>query len=324
MGHIVLEGISHQYGDAPALENVDLEIKQGEFFTLLGPSGCGKTTILRILAGFLTPTQGKILLDGEEITHLPAQKRGMGVVFQNYALFPNMTVEENIAYGLRIRHLSKEKIADRCQYFLELTGLTEYRSRKIDQLSGGQQQRVAIARALIVQPKMLLLDEPLSNLDIALRIRMRQEMQEIQRKTGITTLFITHDQQEALSISHRIAVLDRGRVQQIGTPDEIYNHPSNEFVAGFVGVSNQIALEDAAQLGIDLKAHPYLRPERLMLTNDAQNGIAVTVESVQFEGAFYNYTVKSRHKAYRVLMMNRGDSRELFSVGSSAFLRLVQ
>ncbi len=235
MENIVLQGISHNYGENQVLRNINIQIAQGEFFTLLGPSGCGKTTLLRILAGFITPSQGQILLDGKDITALPPEKRGMGVVFQNYALFPNMTVEENIAYGLKVRRAPKQEIADKCRRYLELTGLEEYKTRKIDQLSGGQQQRVAIARALIVEPEMLLLDEPLSNLDARLRLQTREEIKRIQKETGITTIFVTHDQEEAMSISDIIVVMKDGMVQQIGRPQEVYDSPANLFVAKFLG-----------------------------------------------------------------------------------------
>lgn len=321
MEKIVLQNISHFYGENQVLDNIEIEIKQGEFFTLLGPSGCGKTTLLRILAGFISPTKGKILIDGQDITALPPEKRGMGVVFQNYALFPNMTVEENIAYGLKVRRLPKNEIEQRCAYYLDLTGLTEYRQRKTDSLSGGQQQRVAIARALIVEPKMLLLDEPLSNLDVALRVKMRQELRDIQKKTGITTLFITHDQQEALGISHRIAVMDKGVVQQQGTPDEIYNHPQNDFTAQFVGVSNKISGEDAGKLGINPAACRYIRPEQLCLFQDGE-GLPVTIKEVQFEGAFYQYTVESRTGSYQVTAVNHGE-KMAFPQGTKAYLRLA-
>ena len=212
MENLILEHVSFRYDKVPAVSDISLEIRQGELFTLLGPSGCGKTTLLRLLAGFLHPDSGRILMDGRDITGLPAERRSMGVVFQNYALFPQMTVEENITYGLRIRRAPKEIIREKCGYFLDLINMREERAKNVEQLSGGQQQRVAIARALILDPDVLLMDEPLSNLDAGLRVKMRQEIRELQEKTGVTTLFITHDQQEALSISHRIAVIDRGAI----------------------------------------------------------------------------------------------------------------
>ncbi|MDO5111784.1 MAG: ABC transporter ATP-binding protein [Clostridia bacterium] len=321
MQSIVLENISHKYGDTYALQNVSLEIKHGELFTLLGPSGCGKTTMLRIIAGFLQPTAGSVIIDGEDITRQPPEKRGMGVVFQNYALFPNMTVEENIAYGLRLQKLDKAEIEKRCDRFLALTGMEDYRSRKIDALSGGQQQRVAIARALIISPRMLLLDEPMSNLDVALRARMRQELQDIQRQTGVTTLFITHDQQEALGISQRIAVMDHGTVQQVGSPRQIYDHPENEFVAQFVGTINRLSPADAADLGLDAQASRLVRPEQLVLSGEGVDGIPVIVDHVLFDGSCCRYTVKSANDIYRVVALNRGDG-DAFSTGSRVYMRL--
>ena len=227
MKNIELRKINHYYGKDQALENINLTIEEGEFFTLLGPSGCGKTTILRILGGFIAPSSGSIVVSDKDITNLGPEKRNMGTVFQNYALFPNMTVEENVAYGLKIKKLPKNTIKEKCDFYLELAGLTDYRKKRVDELSGGQQQRVAIARALAIEPTMLLLDEPMSNLDVALRIKMREEIREIQQKIGITTLFITHDQQEALAISDKIAVMDKGRVLQVGTPMEVYKNPAN-------------------------------------------------------------------------------------------------
>ena len=235
MKNIELKEINHYYGKEQVLHDVNISIKEGEFFTLLGPSGCGKTTILRIIGGFIKPLSGSIYVDDKDITNLEPEYRNMGTVFQNYALFPNMTVEENVAYGLKIKKLPKKVIAQKCDKYLELAGMKDYRKKRIDELSGGQQQRVAIARALAIEPTMLLLDEPMSNLDVALRVKMREEIREIQQKIGITTLFITHDQQEALAISDKIAVMDKGRVLQIGTPMEVYKNPVNDFVANFVG-----------------------------------------------------------------------------------------
>ena len=266
MKSIELRQINHYYGKDQALENINLTIEEGEFFTLLGPSGCGKTTILRILGGFISPSSGSIVVSDKDITNLGPEKRNMGTVFQNYALFPNMTVEENVAYGLKIKKLPKNTIKEKCDFYLELAGLTDYRKKRVDELSGGQQQRVAIARALAIEPTMLLLDEPMSNLDVALRIKMREEIREIQQKIGITTLFITHDQQEALAISDKIAVMDKGRVLQVGTPMEVYKNPANDFVANFVGTSNVISKEEYESFGIkEDKPYIYVRPEEMIL-----------------------------------------------------------
>ena len=244
MKNIDLKDVNHYYGKEQVLHNINLTIKEGEFFTLLGPSGCGKTTILRLIGGFMKPSSGNIYVGDKDITNLEPEHRNMGTVFQNYALFPNMTVEENVAYGLKIKKLPKNIIKEKCEKYLDLAGMLDYRKKRIDELSGGQQQRVAIARALATEPTMLLLDEPMSNLDVALRVKMREEIREIQQKIGITTLFITHDQQEALAISDKIAVMDKGRVLQVGTPMEVYKNPSNDFVANFVGTSNIIQMEE--------------------------------------------------------------------------------
>lgn len=205
---VVLENLSHSFGDNKVLDNINLTVDKGELFTLLGPSGCGKTTILRIISGFIDPSEGRIFIGERDITALPPEKRNIGMVFQNYALFPHMTVVENVRYGLLVKKLEKKVIDEKVDKYLDLVGMERYRQRKISELSGGQQQRVAVARALAVEPELLLLDEPMSNLDAALRDRMRDEIRELQQKLGITTIFITHDQREALSISDRIAVMN--------------------------------------------------------------------------------------------------------------------
>ena len=305
MSNVVLEGITHRYESEDVLSHVDLTIPHGSFFTLLGPSGCGKTTLLRILAGFITPTEGHVFIDGEDVTNLACEKRNMGVVFQNYALFPNMTVRENIAYGLKVRGIKGAAARERCERYISLAGLGEYESRHVQELSGGQQQRVAIARALVIEPQMLLLDEPMSNLDVALRVKMREEIRAIQQKTGITTLFITHDQQEALSISDHVAVMRDGEVLQVGTPEEIYNHPNCDFVANFVGTTNSVFGEQ-------------LRPEQLHLADPGVKGIAVRVEQVRFVGPYYEYTVRDcdGDSTYQVLEVNggRGSARSIGSL----------
>lgn len=307
MKNITMKQISHSYDTQRVLDQIDLTIQEGEFFTLLGPSGCGKTTLLRILAGFIEPTEGQILIGEKDITKISPEKRNMGVVFQNYALFPNLTVRENIAYGLKVRKLPKQVIKEKCDYYMELAGLTEYENRRIHELSGGQQQRVAIARALVLEPQMLLLDEPMSNLDVALRVKMREEIRAIQKKIGITTLFITHDQQEALAVSDKIAVMKDGKVLQVGTPREIYNEPNQEFVANFVGVSNKIGGR-------------FVRPENVKLSLDDANGIPVTVTHVRFGGVYYEYTVKSETEEYRVIEINHGTGTREWNVNDKGWL----
>ena len=240
---IEIQNVSIRYGDFVAVKDVSFTIRDGEFFTLLGPSGCGKTTTLRAISGFEKTSAGKILVDGRDIAPLSPEEREIGFVFQNYALFPSMTVFNNIAFGLKIKHVKKDEIDQRVRAVAEMTGITEHLSKKISQLSGGQQQRVAIARALILRPKILLMDEPLSNLDAKLRVSMRGEIKRIQKQLGIVAIYVTHDQEEAMAISDQIAIFNKGVIQQIGSPKEIYNHPAAEFAARFVGDINQLSPE---------------------------------------------------------------------------------
>lgn len=239
MSHAVnIKKAIKRYGDFTALKGVDLEIKPGEFFTLLGPSGCGKTTLLRMIAGFNTVDGGEICFDDRVINNLEAHKRDIGMVFQNYAIFPHLTVAENVAYGLKAKKCPKETIVSRVEEALDLVQIKHLKDRKPNELSGGQQQRVALARAFVIEPGVLLMDEPLSNLDAKLRVQMRTVIKKLQRRLGITTIYVTHDQEEALAISDRIAVMKEGGIMQVGTPESIYKEPQNQFVAGFIGVSN--------------------------------------------------------------------------------------
>ena len=235
MVEVKLQKVTKRFGKVVAVDSVTLSIKEGEFFTFLGPSGCGKTTTLRVIAGLEYPDGGKIFFDDEDVTDLPPYKRNTGMVFQNYALWPHMTVFENVAYGLKIRGYSKSEIRKRVLEVLELVKLKGLEDRYPTQLSGGQQQRVALARALVIEPKVLLLDEPLSNLDARLRIEMREELKKLQKKLKITTIYVTHDQEEALVISDRIAVMNQGKIMQVGEPNEVYRRPKNLFVATFLG-----------------------------------------------------------------------------------------
>lgn len=325
MSEIVLKNISHSYDTTKVLDHVDITIGKGEFFTLLGPSGCGKTTLLRILAGFIHPTEGQVLIGEKNITNWEPEKRNMGIVFQNYALFPNMTVRDNIAYGLKVRKKSKDFIREKCDYYMELAGLKELENRRINELSGGQQQRVAIARALVIEPQMLLLDEPMSNLDVALRVKMREEIRAIQQKIGITTLFITHDQQEALSISDKVAVMKDGKVLQVGEPEEIYNHPNQEFVANFVGTSNRIDKKDYALLGIENEEAScvFIRPEQMRLSHEEKGGLPVRVLNVRFGGLYYEYTLESEGKEYRVVEINLGDGAGKWRVNDTGYITMI-
>lgn len=246
--HLRLEGVTKGFSGAAAVDGVSLEIPRGSFTTLLGPSGCGKTTLLRLIAGFYEPDEGTIFLNNARIDQLPAHRRGTAMVFQDYALWPHMTVFDNIAYGLRMRHVKPEEVRTRVVETMQLVEMpaAEIMTRKPTELSGGQQQRVAVARALIVQPQVLLLDEPLSNLDAQVRLRLRAEIRRLQRRIGITTIYVTHDQEEALSMSDMVVVMSKGRVMQVGRPEEIYYKPANAFVAEFLGVTNQLRGKVAA------------------------------------------------------------------------------
>ena len=235
---IDLKNISKRYGDNLVLDNINLYIRKNEFLTLLGPSGCGKTTTLRIIGGFEQPTEGNVIFEGKDITNTPPYERQINTVFQKYALFPHMNVFDNIAFGLKIKKLPKDEIKTRVQEMLRLVNLKGFENRTIDSLSGGQQQRVAIARALVNEPKVLLLDEPLGALDLKLRKEMQIELKNMQKRVGITFIYVTHDQEEALTMSDTVVVMDKGIIQQIGTPVDIYNEPNNAFVAKFIGESN--------------------------------------------------------------------------------------
>jgi spermidine/putrescine ABC transporter ATP-binding subunit len=266
-----LDGVSKRFGEVTALHAVSLEARRGELMTLLGPSGCGKTTLLNLVAGFFVPDAGEIAIDGARVTDLPTWRREIGMTFQNYALFPHMSVASNVGYGLRARRLAKAEIERRVAAALDLVKLTGLEDRKPRQLSGGQQQRVALARALVVRPKVLLLDEPFSALDRNLRGAMQVELREIQRKLGVTTIFVTHDQSEALSLSDRIAVMSEGRIRQIGAPDEIYHRPVDRFVASFVGDVNVLHARLERRDGVT--AVVALGPARVTVPSRALDGV---------------------------------------------------
>ncbi|NJE29494.1 ABC transporter ATP-binding protein [Thermococcus sp. 18S1] len=306
MVDVKLENIVKTFGETVALKGIDLHIKAGELFTLLGPSGCGKSTTLRIIAGLDFPDSGTIHFGDEEVTYLPSSKRGAVLVFQNYALWPHMTVFDNVAYGLKLKKLPKDEIKKKVEWALELVKLEGFADRYPTQLSGGQQQRVAIARALVVEPKVLLLDEPLSNLDAKLRLEMRSEIRRIQRELGITVIYVTHDQEEAMAISDRIAVMNVGTVEQVGTPKEIYESPRTEFVASFMGKTNVIPAKvverngDRVSVefeGIKLDGLYYtdksddvvivIRPERIKL-KPVENAVSFTgtVDLIEYYGFF--------------------------------------
>jgi multiple sugar transport system ATP-binding protein len=235
MVDVHLRGVTKRFGRVVAVDHVDLDVENGEFIVLLGPSGCGKTTTLRLVAGLEKPDEGRILFGGRDVTRLPPRKRNVSMVFQSYAVWPHMRVYDNIAFPLRIRHVPEEEIRRRVRWAAELLQIEDLLDRYPAQLSGGQRQRVAVARAIVVEPDVLLMDEPLSNLDALLRVRMRSELKKLQRRVGVTTIYVTHDQVEAMTMGDRIAVMNHGRIEQVGTPDEVYEHPRNMFVAGFIG-----------------------------------------------------------------------------------------
>jgi putative spermidine/putrescine transport system ATP-binding protein len=302
-----IDNLVKTFGGNTVVKNVSLSFAKGEFITLLGPSGCGKTTILRMIAGFEKPSSGTILVEGKDISPLPPNQRKIGMVFQAYALFPNMNVEDNVGFGLRIAGVSREERRARVEEMLKLIGLSGYGKRFPFEMSGGQQQRVALARALAPKPRMLLLDEPLSALDAKIRVSLRQEIRAIQRDLGITTIFVTHDQEEALSISDRIVVLSAGNVEQFGTPFEIYNRPATKFVAGFVGQLNSLSarVEDATARKVSIAGQTTvlnslpkgtksgdtvrltMRPEAISLANGVSRDIVLegTVNEVSFLGS---------------------------------------
>src|SRR5688572_21795413 len=298
MPAIRFEDVSRHFGEVKAVDHASLEIRDGEFFSMLGPSGSGKTTCLRMIAGFDKPTSGRIYLYGQDVANLPPYERNVNTVFQDYALFPHMTIQDNIAYGLMVKGVPKAERYKQVEEMLELVRLPGYGQRKPSQLSGGQRQRVALARALVNHPKVLLLDEPLGALDLKLREQMQLELKSIQREVGVTFLFVTHDQEEALTMSDRVAVFNDGQVEQVGTPSEVYEHPATPFVAGFVGTSNLIA-DEAARTLLGEDGTFSVRPEKiaLQLSGDASRvpGQVVAdgeVHEVVYAGPSTRYVVR--------------------------------
>jgi putative spermidine/putrescine transport system ATP-binding protein len=293
---VQLEHVRKTFGEVVAVAGVDLEIRQGEFFSLLGPSGCGKTTCLRMIAGFEEPTAGRILLQGQDVSRLPAYERDVNTVFQDYALFPHMTVYDNVQYGLKVKGIGTGERRRRVADALAMMRLDRLERRKPGELSGGQRQRVALARALINQPRVLLLDEPLGALDLKLRQTMQIELKTLQERLSMTFLYVTHDQEEALTMSDRLAVMNQGRVEQVGTPAEVYENPATGFVAGFVGASNVLA-GDAARAVTGSAAAFTIRPEKIRLapldeTPTVSESTAIgVVREVVYVGAFTRYTV---------------------------------
>ena len=307
---IELKDIVVKFGDFEALHNINVEVKEGEFFTFLGPSGCGKTTTLRTITGFIDPVAGTVNVNGEDITHVPIEKRNIGIVFQSYALFPTMTVYDNIAFGLKVKKLKKQEIDEKVRAIAKKVDLSDEQLKKaVSQLSGGQQQRVAIARALVTGPAIICMDEPLSNLDAKLRVQLRNELKKMQQDFGITTIYVTHDQEEALTLSDRIAVFNKGYIEQIGTPNEVYNHSKTEFVCNFIGDINPICADVAKKMGLSDKENHFIRLERLRVNQPQREKETIlegTVESREYYGLYIKYYINVGAQVLKVIEKNDG------------------
>lgn len=325
-----LQGLTKVYDGTTVLDNLNLYVRKNEFITLLGPSGCGKTTTLRLIGGFENPTSGKIFFEDKDITNLPAYKRQVNTVFQKYALFPHLNVFENIAFGLRLKKVSESEIKEKVKNMLSLVNLSGYEEREISSLSGGQQQRIAIARALVNEPKVLLLDEPLGALDLKLRKEMQTELKKMQQALGITFIFVTHDQEEALTMSDTIVVMNGGLIQQIGRPEDIYNEPKNAFVAEFIGESNildGVMLDDYLVeimgykfkcvdkgFAINENVDVVIRPEDIEISKQNNNKIEGYVESVIFKGVHYEMIIDATGFKFKV------HSTKMEPVGTKVYL----
>lgn len=312
---IRLNDIVVKFGDFTALHDINVHVKEGEFFTFLGPSGCGKTTTLRTLTGFIEPVEGSVVVKGKDITHVPIEERNIGMVFQSYALFPTMTVYDNIAFGLKLKKLKKQEVDRKVREIARKVDLSDEQIQKaVSQLSGGQQQRVAIARALVTGPAIICMDEPLSNLDAKLRVQLRNELKKMQKDFGITTIYVTHDQEEALTLSDRIAVFNKGFIEQIGTPNEVYNHSQTEFVCNFIGDINRLEAGTVAKLNamgasIDPDKHNYIRLERIHVNVPPTDGameLEGTVESREYYGLYIKYYIDLGTQIIKVIEKNDG------------------
>ena len=312
---IRLNNIVVKFGDFTALHGIDVHVKEGEFFTFLGPSGCGKTTTLRTITGFIEPAEGTVVVKGRDITRVPIEDRNIGIVFQSYALFPTMTVYDNIAFGLKVKKVKKAEIDQKVRQIAKKVDLSdEQLAKAVSQLSGGQQQRVATARALVTGPAIICMDEPLSNLDAKLRVQLRNELKKMQKDFGITTIYVTHDQEEALTLSDRIAVFNKGFIEQIGTPNEVYNHSATEFVCNFIGDIDRLNDETVAVLkgagaAVDEKKHNYIRLERLHVNVAPREGelaLEGTVESCEYYGLYIKYYIHVGSQTLKVIEKNDG------------------
>ena len=311
--YLQIDKLSKKFNDKVVLDNLTLSINQGEILCLLGPSGCGKTTALKLVGGFLKEDCGKVTIDGEDIMALPPEKRPVSTVFQSYALFPHMTVLENVIYGLKFKGYKKKEAIKEGEKYLEIVDLLSHKNKKIAELSGGQQQRVALIRALIVKPKVLLLDEPLSNLDAKLRVKMREEIKSIQKQFNTTMIFVTHDQEEALSIADKIAVMNKGKLEQLGTPEEIYNSPVNNFVLDFIGNSNVIKDDEGKNI--------FIRPEHIIMSKEDGDLLGNIISRV-FMGSYITYIVNTEKGTLNVKESNlNGD---IYSINEEVHLKIIK
>lgn len=340
--NITLRDLSKHFDTNKAVDRVDLQVEEGTLVCLLGPSGCGKTTTLRMIAGFEEPTSGQVFIGDDDITRVPPYTRPTAMVFQSYALFPHMSVQNNVAYGLRARRVPKPEIKERVQEAITLMELQGHEKKSPPQLSGGQQQRVALARALVIRPKVLLFDEPLSNLDALLRVRMRSEIRALQRRLGITSVYVTHDQEEAFSIADQVAIMNEGKLVQLGTPRELYREPADRFVAEFVGMSNIVPVElvesnsDGATIRLlgqtirsrrpprdpDGKTSIVLRPEALILGDLGSTAVTVRVQTLAFTGPIARYTVIASDGTELTVDLPNPGPDQFFDEGAEVALKL--
>jgi iron(III) transport system ATP-binding protein len=336
---VKFENITKKFNETTAVDNVSCKFEAGTLTTLLGPSGCGKTTSLRIIAGLERATSGKILVDNEDVTLLPATDRDVSMVFQSYALFPHMSVIENVSYGLKMINVNKEEYIEKALETLKLVNLEGYENRMPSELSGGQQQRVAVARAIVLKPKVLLFDEPLSNLDAKLRRQVREDIREIQQKLGVTTIYVTHDQEEALAISDKVIVMNKAVIAQEGSPKDLYNFPKNKFVANFIGDANDVTADiidkqsniyelKLAEMNVKIeinrdlndKVSLALRPEKIKINRTKnENCIYASIKSASFVGSSYQYILSSKIGELYVVS---GDTTDIFKVGEEVFLSI--